>query len=1224
MPQTLECPQCHVANPPGSHACIKCATPLPFVDAGATAFDPNALDSATIVGSTPADVTVVGTTPAPRPAAPAAPPASGADNWTIRTTPAGATSIPIPPTAFEPGTILGGRYEILKLLGEGGMGAVYKARDTELDRLVALKVIRPELANQPQILQRFKQELILARKVTHRNVIRIFDLGQADGIKFITMEFVEGRDLKSLLTEKGKLAAAEAVGIMQQVCLALEAAHQEGVVHRDLKPQNVMVEEATGRVLVMDFGIARSIEQGGMTQTGALIGTPEYMSPEQVRGKEADARSDIFTLGIILYELLTGLMPYKAETALASMYKRTQERALPPIALNPEVPGFLSDLVSKCLEPEPQRRFQSTREIIHEFEAWRGGAERSALAPLRDFLRRVPPYQKWIAVGTFAVLVISLGIYGLVFRGGTTLTARNVTINTGPPAVSLAVLPFRNASGDPSVDWLSTSLAEMLRSDVGQSSALHTVSADRVHQIMRDLRLAPDAELDLETRRRVAEFTNAENIVYGQYFKVGDRIRIDATLEDLKRQRSFPLKAEASSEKELLGAVEQLARLLQQNLALSPDLLKDLRAKSSKPSSKSVQALRFFNEGIALSRMGNNAEAVKRFEASVQQDPEFGLAFARLGQAYSALRYEDKAEEYSRRAVELSSALPPQERYLILANYARVRGDFSKAIESYENLVQAAPDDPDVLFNLAGLYESSNQLQKAGDALNRVLARDPKFFDALFAAGRVHIMRGDPQGSLDYLNRALNLAIQLGNEEGHAAILNATGVAFKRLNKPEEAYKNYAEALAIRRRLGLKGGMASTLNEIGQIQNKMGKPDDAFKSYQESLKLRKEIGDQRGTGNTLIDLGLLYVDRGRYDDALKLFQESLQIQRELGNESSQALCLNNIGNIYLAKGQYADALTFYERALQLREKSENPSDTAEIVHNLAETTSKMGEYNQALDYYLRALNLFRKGEDKRGAAVASYGMGTLFDLQGRYGASLSSKEEALKTFRELQDRSFWMAEILSGYGESLVLVGRYDEAQKALDEALSLARELKNNSLIAQSHNFQGDLAFYRGDLRPASPLYQRALEAANAAGDRRMILLARVNLARVAIAERRPQAAIAALEVVGQQAGTLGLKYLAAESSLLRAEALLDTGKSSAARPLIDSTLRTAERLNLQALAARTHFQLARFYKAAGNSADAQRHSREASRILGEIRAEAKSDAILHRADLRPLSSAP
>src|SRR5207248_2507453 len=225
---------------------------------------------------------------------------------------------------LSPGTVLAQRYEILQILGEGGMGAVYKAMDRELNRPVALKVIRPELAGNKAIIDRFKQELLLAREVTHKNVIRIYDLGEAEGLKFITMEYVEGKDLRTLIHEQTKLAPAEAVEVMQQVCRALEAAHSVGIIHRDLKPQNVM-RDKSGRILVMDFGLARTLEGDGMTQTGALVGTMDYMSPEQALGKELDQRSDLFALGLIFYELLTGKMPYKAESVVASLLKRTQQ-----------------------------------------------------------------------------------------------------------------------------------------------------------------------------------------------------------------------------------------------------------------------------------------------------------------------------------------------------------------------------------------------------------------------------------------------------------------------------------------------------------------------------------------------------------------------------------------------------------------------------------------------------------------------------------------------------------------------------------------------------------------------------------------------------------------------------------------------------------------------------------------------------------------------------------
>src|SRR5215475_566686 len=272
-------------------------------------------------------------------------------------------------TIFAPGTWLSARYQILKILGQGGMGAVYQARDQELDRLIAMKVIRPELASNPSILQRFKQELILSRNVTHKNVVRIFDLGEADGTKFITMEFVEGEDLRSVLRHHGKFSGRKAVAMIQQVCRALEAAHAEGVIHRDLKPQNIM-RDPQGRIVVMDFGLARSQESDGMTQTGALVGTLEYMSPEQALGSPLDQRSDLFAVALIFYELLTGKAPYKADTAVASLMKRTHERAVPASDVDASVPVSLSAIVSKCLERDPKDRYQSATELLRELDAW--------------------------------------------------------------------------------------------------------------------------------------------------------------------------------------------------------------------------------------------------------------------------------------------------------------------------------------------------------------------------------------------------------------------------------------------------------------------------------------------------------------------------------------------------------------------------------------------------------------------------------------------------------------------------------------------------------------------------------------------------------------------------------------------------------------------------------------------------------------------------------------
>jgi eukaryotic-like serine/threonine-protein kinase len=1120
---------------------------------------------------------------------------------------------------LQAGDVLGGRFEILDLLGEGGMGTVYKALDREVEHVVALKLIRPEMAVHPAILARFKQELLTARQVTHKNVIRIHDLSEVDGVKFITMEFVEGCDLRKLLLDKGNLTPEEVVEIIRQVCLALEAAHSAGVIHRDLKPQNIM-QDKQGRILVMDFGLARSLASDGMTQTGALLGTIEYMSPEQAMGKQLDARSDLFTVGLIFYELLTSRMPYKADTAMASLLRRNQERALPAAELDATIPKGLSDIVSKCLERDLNLRYQSARQILDDLEAWQGKKPVSAsIAVPGPTPKRVVPW-KWIAAGMMAAIV---AVGGWMASGK--FTSKTASKPVAGPEVSLAILPFRNASTDVSMDWLGPNLAEMLRTDMGQSASLRMISSDRLHQVLRDLRIPENAVFDQDTLKRLAEFSSADTVVSGQYVKIGEQIRIDATLRDLKHERTIPVKVEAANEKALLPAIAQLAQSIQQNLAVSSDVLKELRAKAFHPSSTSLQALRSYNEGMEFARQGNHLEAAKRFEAAVQADPEFALAYSKLGQTYSNLRNDDKAEQFSRKAMDLSEKLPVQERYLIQANYAQISNDNRKAIESYENLEKASPDDMDVHFHLGGLYESTGEYDKARAELAKVLASDPKHVDALLAAGRVEIRSNNPKGSLDYLNRGLSLAVELDNPDGKATILNAIGAAYEQLNKPKDALRNYQESLTIKRSLGQKAGIALTLGNIARVQSSIGKPEEAYKSYQGAVKLQREISDKKGLGVTLINLGQLYADRSRYEEALNAFKEALQIQRDVGDENRQALCLNNIGNVYLARGQSSDAMTYYERALELRKKGKIPSEIGETLHNLAEASLKGGDYGQSLDYHLKALELFRSSGDKSGAAIQSYSMGTIFEYQGRYGAALKSKEEALKTFRELQDRSFWMAEILSGYGNSLSQVGRYDEAQKNLTEAITLARELQNKTLVAQILNFQGDTFYYRGDIKSAAGLFSQALAASFGNVEKDVVLLSKFNSAKCLVQEKHGQAAIAPLKALIQEADTAGLKHISTEAELALAEALLNMHQYPAARKELETSLRASEKLGLQALLARSHYLLGRTLELSGSgSAEAEPHYAAAKRILETIHQESGSDGILKRQDLSSISSQP
>jgi serine/threonine protein kinase/tetratricopeptide (TPR) repeat protein len=1112
---------------------------------------------------------------------------------------------------LDAGTVLAGRYEILETLGEGGMGAVYKAKDLELNRMVALKVIRPELAKNPAIIDRFKQELLLSQRVTHRNVIRIYDLGEGDGVKFITMEFIEGHDLRSLIHERKKVTPEEAVEVMEQVCLALDAAHSVNVIHRDLKPQNIM-RDKTGRILVMDFGLARTVEGEGMTQTGALVGTMEYMSPEQALAKELDQRSDIFGAGLIFYELLSGQMPYRADSALASLIRRTQERARPISEHDNTIPQPLSNIVSKCLEREPAARYQTAKELLADLEAWQGKRAAGAIAfqSVKPWGQTVP--WQWI---TAVVVAIVLAVAGYHWRDKL-WNPEKPRIANANPEVALAILPFRNASQDPALEWLGPSLADMLSTDVGQSAHLRTVSPDRLHQILHDLRIGSDTSVDPTVLRRVGESSSADTVIWGQYAKFGDQIRIDANVQNLKTGRTTLLKAEAT-EKGLPAAVDTLADSIRKSLALSSDFIKELQAQSFKPSTSSVDALRNFNQGVQLMRQGKNLEAIKLLQAATDGDPKFALAYSKLSEAQSASGYDNDADQSSRKAVELSGGLPDPERYRIVASSARLSNDTKKAIESYETLAKASPDDTDVQFALAQLYEDSGDFSKARDHLAVVLKQDPKFIDALKSGGRIENKSGNLQGGLEYFNKALSLADQVDNPEQKASSLQGIGITYGLLNKPEDALSKYQESLAIRRQIGDQSGIAASLYQSGQVQAQLGKPEAAKKSFQESLHIDQKIGDKVGVGRTLIDLGNLYDDGGDHDTALAHYKQSLQIQREVNDEYLQGMCLNNIGSIYLEKGQYEDAQTYFQQALQLREKTNNSSEIVESVHNLAEAQAKLGQYEQAVKQYLRALELRRGANDTRGAAQESYSLGAIFGLQGRYGAALSSKQEALKTFRDLKDRTFWAAEILSGYGEALILAGRGEEARTPLDEALSVSRDIKNDAMTAQALNFQGDALFYAGDRKGAKPLYEKALRAAEKSKDRERILISKINLAKTAVDEQHAQSVLGGLRPLMKQAEDQGLKYSAVECSLILAEALLQAHNLAQARQELENALGQSERLGLQPLAVRAHYLLATVLRGTGNSAQAESHYRDVVRLLDTMQKESGAEKLLLRSDL-------
>jgi tetratricopeptide (TPR) repeat protein/predicted Ser/Thr protein kinase len=1119
------------------------------------------------------------------------------------------------------GHLLAQRYEVLSLLGEGGMGAVYKARDVELGRMVALKVIRPDLARNRAILDRFKQELILATQVTHRNVVRIYDLGEAEGIKFITMEYVEGEDLAAVIHQRAKLPPRQAVNIIEQVCRALEAAHSVGVIHRDLKPQNIMLEKGTGRLLVMDFGLAKTLEGDRMTQTGAMVGTMEYMSPEQALAGNLDQRSDIFSLGLIFYELLTGQTPFRADSALASLIKRTQERVVPVSEFDRSIPPELSQIVSRSLERDVALRYQSAAELLADLELWAGTGKSGIIAArLKPGPRRWADENKRLvagAVGLVLLLIATLTYFLVRPRSASVPQAKQEA--QAAKARSLAILPFRNSSGDPKDDWIGSSVADMLSTDIGQSAHLHTVPTDRLHQVLSDLHIGPDVAVDPDMLRRVAQFSSADVLVSGQYARFGDQIVIDATIRDLVHDQTVPVKAQALV-KDLPTAIDSLADSVRKNLALSADVVEELKAQSFKPNTKSVEALREYDQGSVLTRAGKYLDALKHLQAATNQDPQFALAFSKLADAQSQLGFQSDAEQSSIRATDLANNqnLPLPEKYLISAGNARIMKDNKKALEAYENLSKSSPGDVDVQYELGNLYLQNGQYDKARAEFAGILKTDPKNIKALWSLGVVDNLTGNPQAALDSLTRGSSLAIQVDNEEQHALMLLSIGISYRLLNKPEEALRNYQESIAVNEKIGQKRGVAAALNEIAAVQWTSGHPELALVSYNKALTLLREIGMKDEVANTLTNMGSAYSDLGKFDQALDVYKQALQIQRETGDQSYESRCLDNIAVVYLAMGDTNNAFTYSQQALQLREKLGVPGDIADTLLGLSEAYTATGQYDQAMTSLMRALELSRQVGDPTRIAQVSRQIGLVLGYQGRFGAAVKSLQDAVSAFRHQGENGLNMAGSLNDLAEALAKAGRGDESAADLAEAEKIQQTLKNDSFLASILNTRGDISFFRGDVKSADRSYRSALQLVSRSREDEVALLSKLNVARVAVAEGRFQEAMRSLQTLLNPKGGVSAN-LSLQIQLAMAQAAIGMKDYARADYILEQELATAKRSGIRFDLAMIYYLLGTSARLNGSADRAAEYYREAAQLLDVIRSDS-GDNILRRTDFKTM----
>jgi tetratricopeptide (TPR) repeat protein/TolB-like protein len=1007
------------------------------------------------------------------------------------------------------------------------MGVVYRARDRELNRTVALKVIRPELTSHPEILERFKREILLASQVTHKNVVRIHDLGEAGDLRFLSMSYIEGESLRSLIDREGALPPERGVPLLRGIAAALQAAHDAGVVHRDLKPHNVLVDKE-GQPYVGDFGISRSMTAGGgtMTETGAILGTVDYMSPEQARGDVPDHRSDIYALGVMMFEMFTGTLPFHAANPLSVMVKRVHEDAPSPTRVRPGMPPWLSAIILRALMRDAKLRYQSVTELLRDVDRQRASRARRRLLGKR-------------AVAAAAGVVAA----GLLILGAQQFLATRVS---APPPVksSLALLPFRNETGDTRLDWVPAGLTSVLRSGLLQARALRLAGDDRVSEILDVLKPSPGEEARPANAQRLGRLAGVDHVLAGSVVRFGDRLRLQASLIPIGETGTGepraivvdgePGRGADGGQEALLGMIDRLTREVREALGVARAWGEEER-QAAQLSSKSVEALSLYGEGLSLRNAGQANEAAARLEAAVKKDPEFAVAWALLAEIEDERGRAEPAKTAAAQAVAHLSGASPWEAARIRATHARLTGDLQAAVKSYQSIVDAAPNDPQSLLDLANVQEEAGDLAGARKSLERAVALDPRSPGTQFALGRVLARAGESTDAAQALNKALLLFGEIGSDAGRAQALNGLGNIALDLGQHEEAEHQFQQAIDIRKRIGDRRGVAVGLGNLALTAARRGRVDDALKLEKESIAAARGLGDPGVEATGLFNLGDILQDAGRPDEALGAYQESLRILREAGDENQTAKVLSSLGYLNATLGKYVEAFFFMKEALAKARAIGEQTNLVRTLSDIGSLELMQGRYEEALRYFDEGLRLARQVDNKGAAISLQMNTAQVHEDQGEYSAALQLLGEAEKAARDAHEASL-LAPILTYLGSVRSRSGDLAGSAKTLAEAIALCREQNNDALLAEALVYDGERRLAEGD-RGAAGALREAVAAAGRAGDYRVQRMARLALAR-AEGSRRD------LEAVLKDARASGLAPLFAPALASMAAIDLQSGR--------------------------------------------------------------------------------
>ena len=803
----IKCPKCHFENPDDTLYCGKCAAPLKPSE--------KIPDSPTQTLETPKET-------------------------------------------LKRGTTFAERYDLIEELGTGGMGKVYKAFDKKIEEEIALKMLRPEITGDKKTLSRFSNELKIARRIVHKNVGRMYDLGESEGVHFITMEYVPGEDLKSFIKRSGQLTVGKALSIAKQICEGLVDAHELGIVHRDLKPQNIMID-SDGNARIMDFGIARSLKAEGLTAEGTVIGTPEYMSPEQAEGEETDSRSDIYSLGVILFEMLTGRIPFEGKTPLSIAMKHKSETPPNPKVINVQISNSLNWLILKCMDKKKDKRIQSTRELLSELveiEEGTSALKRIAAKKKVGLDVRMHRFRRYfIPAGiVLAAVVILLGF--LIFSGGEKAQGQPEaeTISGIQWVNSIAVLPFRDFSSAKDQEAFCDAMTDAIIGRVSRLEGLKVISMTSVMNYK-----SPDRNI-----KNIGQELNVKTILEGSIQREDNRIRVNAQLINVADDSHLWSDSYDREIESIFKVQDEISQSIAETLKFKLTLDKGEKQKGDpiRTTPEDLEVYDYYSKGMHFTKSkyiltfqeDDFKAGVEMFEKALEIDKDYAPAYLGLAWAYEHHYHVtgsqddlEQAYESSKKAHELD---PDSAMAIAFKGYYQYEydGEIDEAFQSIKKALEVNPNSASANFIAGACLLYHGLYQPAIKYLAKSIELDPYYFWTPYKLAMCYMNTGNFDKAALYFEKYFEIAPVVLIFPGRYIALNIKMekfdvveelIARTKENHPDYALLPYCEALLFAAKGEKEKALA--LYQNSEIYSLLGMKDEAIQHLNEEIRGRKKF-----------------------------------------------------------------------------------------------------------------------------------------------------------------------------------------------------------------------------------------------------------------------------------------------------------------------------------------------------------------------------------------------